>query len=61
MVASKQTTKGGGGATKHASGPKDQQATNPQRENKQEHGKKPRSKQTSTDLKHKHVAKQTHA
>jgi len=31
-------------ATKQIGGPKDQQATNPQRENKQEHGKEPRSK-----------------
>ena len=38
-------------ATKQASGPKDQQATNPQMENKQEQGKEPISKQTSMDLK----------
>ena len=38
-------------ATKQASGPKDQQATNPQMETKQEQGKEPISKQTSMDLK----------
>ena len=32
-----------------ASGPKDQQATNPQRENKQGHGKVAKSKQTSIE------------
>ena len=33
--------------------PKGQQITNPQRENKQEHDKEPRPKQTSMDLKQK--------
>ena len=40
-------------ATKQIGGPKDQQATNPRRENKQEHGKEPRSKQISMDLRQK--------
>ena len=39
--------------TKQANSPKDQQSTNPQRENKQEHDKELRCKQTSTDLKQK--------
>ena len=52
MVVAKQATKGVD-VTKQASGLKDQQATNSQRENKQEHGKETRSKQTSTDLKQK--------
>ena len=41
--------------------PKTNKQQTHKRENKQENGKEPRSKQTSTDLKHKHVAKQTHA
>ena len=40
-------------ATKQISGPKGQQARNPHTENKQEHGKEPRSKQTSMDLRQK--------
>ena len=41
------------GVTKQASGPKDHQATNLSRENKQEHSKETRSKQTNMDLKQK--------
>ena len=41
--------------TKQANSPKDQQSTNPQRENKQEHDKELRCKQTSMDLKQKNM------
>ena len=42
-----------------ASGPKDQQATNPQRENKQGHGKVAKSKQTSKEKGKNHEKWQT--